>query len=73
MLCCKQDIDLYSSRGSTAMYSGLPSVAATHIDNYIPGSSCPAQSLHWGLPQNPRRPRIGRDLQWHRNVCGLHI
>ena len=29
MLCCKQDIDLCSSRGSTAMYSGLPSVAAT--------------------------------------------
>ena len=29
MLSCKQDIDLYSSRGSTAMYSGLPSVAAT--------------------------------------------
>ena len=29
MLCCKQGIDLYSSRGSTALYSGLPSVAAT--------------------------------------------
>ena len=51
----------------------MPSVAATHIDNYSPASSCPAQSLHWGLPQDPRRPRTGRDLQWHRNVCGLHI
>ena len=50
MLCCKQDIDLYSSRGSTAMYSGLPFVAATgRQPPTSPASSCPAQGQHWGL------------------------
>ena len=58
MLCCKQDIDLYSSRGSTAMYSGLPSVAATHIDNQpslfmscskpaLGTSSRPSETQNW--------------------------
>ena len=61
MLCCKQDIDLYNSRGSTAMYSGLPSIAATgRHPPTSPTSSCPAQGLHWGCPQDPRRPRTGR-------------
>ena len=74
MLCCKQDIDLYSSRDSRAMNNGLPSVAATGRRLLTsPTNSCPAQSLHWGHPQDPRRPRTSRDLQWHRNVCGLHI
>ena len=52
----------------------MPSVAATgRRPPTSPASSCPAQGLHWGHPQDPRRPRTGRDLQWHRNVCGLHI
>ena len=52
----------------------LPSVAATR--RQLPtslASSCPAQGLHWVRPQDPRRPRTGRVLRWHRNVCGLHI
>ena len=46
MLCCKQDIDLHSSRNSTAMYSGLPSFyLLQHVDN------CQlAQPVHILLP-----------------------
>ena len=53
MLCCKQDIDLYSSRDSTAMYSGLTFVAATGRQlPTSPASSCPAQVLHcMGTPR----------------------
>ena len=52
MLCCKQDIDLYSSRNSRAMYNGLPSVAATGSQPPTsPASSCPAQGL--GTPSKP--------------------
>ena len=52
----------------------MPSVAATgRRPQTSPASSCPAQVLHWGHPQDPRRPRTGRDLQWHRNVWSLPI
>ena len=40
MLGCKQDIDLYSSRGSTAVYSGLP-LLLPQVDNRQP-----AQPVH---------------------------
>ena len=42
----------------------MPSVAATgRRPPTSPASSCPAQSLHWGHPQDPQRPRTGRDLR----------
>ena len=51
----------------------LPSIAATcrQLPTSL-ASSCPAQAC-WVPTQDPWRPRTGRDLQWYRNVCGLHI